>query len=67
MNRAVLHNLESLVEGRRKREGGGKKKEKKKKMLEPATRSNTRFRDHDYSDTITGVLVSIPRNRFELT
>lgn len=66
MNRAVLHNLESLVE-----EGGrGKKKKKKKrkeKMLEPATRSNTRFRDHDYGDTITGVLVSIPRNRFELT
>lgn len=63
MKRAVLHNLESLVEGRRKREGG----KKKKKMLEPATRSNMRFRDHDYSDTITGVLVSIPRNRFELT
>lgn len=64
MKRAVLHNLESLVEGRRKREGG---KKKKKKMSEPATRSNMRFRDHDYSDTITGVLVSIPRNRFELT
>lgn len=26
MKRAVLHNLESLVEGRRKREGGKKKK-----------------------------------------
>lgn len=28
MKRAVLHNLESLVEGRRKREGGKKKKRK---------------------------------------
>lgn len=33
MNRAVLHNLESLVEGRRKREGGGKKKRKKKENV----------------------------------
>lgn len=33
MNRAVLHNLESLVEGRRKRERGGKKKRKKKENV----------------------------------